>query len=96
MRSNPQLPLATPEADSKNIIKKGKTSQEGISTVVSSDYGNLHDSYFKNLVAASNYPFIPSVGVSKSSDFEIFRVEFSPSSLHLEGEIFDTLLPLVL
>jgi ribonuclease HI len=89
-RSTPQLPLETPEADPENIIKKGKTSQEGISTVVPGDSGNLHDSSFKTPVAASNSPFIPSVGVSRSLDFEIFPVELPPSSLHLEGESFDT------
>jgi hypothetical protein len=91
MRSTPQIPLATPEADPENIIKKGKTSQEGLSAIVPGDYGNLKDYSFKTPVVVSNSPFIPSVGVSRSLDFEIFPVELPPSSLHLEGEIFETL-----
>jgi hypothetical protein len=88
-RSTPQLPLATPEADPENIIRKGKTPQEGISTVVSGDSDNLHDSFFKTPVVASNSPIIPSVGVSRSLNFGSFPVEFSPSRPHLE-ESFDT------
>ena len=83
-RSTPQLPLETPEDDPKNIIKKGKTSQEGLSTVVLGDSGNLHDPYFKTLVDLSSSPFLPSTGVSRSFDFERFSVEFSPFSSHLE------------
>jgi hypothetical protein len=90
MRSTPQLPLATPEFDLENIIKKGKTSQEGLSATVPGDSGNLHDSYFKTPVVVSNSPFIPSAGVSRSLYFEIFPVEHPPSSLHLEGENFQT------
>jgi hypothetical protein len=90
-RSTPQLPLTTPEADPERIIKNGKTSQEGISIVVPGDSGNLHDSSFKTPVATSNSPFMPSIGVSRSLYFERFHVELPPSSLHLEGESFDTL-----
>jgi hypothetical protein len=89
-RYTPQLPLETPEVDPENIIKKGKTSQEGISTVVPGDSGDLLYSSFKTPVATSNSPFIPSVGVSRSLYFESFHVGLPPSSLHLEGEIFET------
>jgi hypothetical protein len=65
-RSTPHLPLETPEFDLDNIIKKGKTSQEGLSAVVRGDSGNLHDPSFKTLVDLSNYPFLPSTGVSRS------------------------------
>jgi len=68
-RSTPQLPLTTPEAESENIIKKGNTSQEGISIVVPGDSVNLQTSSFKTPVVASNSPIIPSVGVSKSLNF---------------------------
>jgi hypothetical protein len=84
------MPLETPKADSKKIIKKGKTSQEGILIDVPGYSGNLHDSSFKTPIVASNTPFIPSIGVSIILYFEIFPIEFSPSGLHLEGEIFDT------
>jgi hypothetical protein len=89
MRSTPQLPLKTPEANPENIIKKGNTSQ-GISAVVPDDSGNLHDSSFKTPIVVFNSPFIPSVGVSRSLNFEIFHVELPPSSVHLEGESFET------
>jgi hypothetical protein len=90
MSSNPQLPLVTPEADPEKIIRKGKTPQEGIVTVVAGDSGKLHDPYLKNPVDASNSLVIPSVGVSRNLNFGSFPVDFSPHSLRLEGEIFDT------
>jgi len=81
-RSTPQLLLATTEADPEKIIKKGKTSQEGLSAVVPGDSGNLQTSSFETPVVASNSPVIPSVGVSKSLNFGSFLVEFSPSRPH--------------
>jgi hypothetical protein len=84
MRSTPQLRLETPKADPKNIIRKGKTPQEGISTVVSSDSGNLHYSSLKTPIVASSSLVIPSVGVSKSLNFGSFPIEFSPSMPRLE------------
>jgi hypothetical protein len=88
--------LATPEADPEKIIKKGNNSQEGLSTVVPGDSGNLHDSSFKTPVVVSNSPFIPSARVSRNLDFRIFPIELPPSSLHLEGESFETRSPLIL
>jgi hypothetical protein len=41
MRYTLQFPLETPEANPENIIKKGNTSQEGLSTAVPGDSGNL-------------------------------------------------------
>jgi hypothetical protein len=73
-RYTPQLPLETPEDDPKNIINKRKTSQEGISTTIPGDFGNLHDSSFKTPVVIFNSSFIPSAGVYKSLYFEIFLV----------------------
>jgi hypothetical protein len=90
MRSNPQLPLASPKVEPEKIIKKGNTSQEGLSAVVPGDFGNLHDPSFKTPVALSNSPFLPSTEVSKSLNFESFPVEFSPFSPHLEEENFET------
>jgi hypothetical protein len=96
-RSTPHLPLETPEADPENIIKKGKTSQEGFSAVVPGDSGNLHDSSFKTPVVVSNSPFIPSVGVSRSLDFEIFPVEYSPLLVLIWKEkVLKPLFPLIL
>jgi hypothetical protein len=90
-RSTPQLPLVTPEADPEKIIKKGNTSQEGLSAVVPGDSGNLHNSSFKTPIVVSNSPFIPFARVSRSLDFESFHVELPPSSIHFEGESFETL-----
>jgi hypothetical protein len=89
-RSTPQLPLETLEANPEKFIKKGKTSQEGISTAVPGDSSNSHDSSFKTPVVVSNSPFIPSIGVSRLLDFESFPIELPPSRLHLEGESFQT------
>jgi hypothetical protein len=95
-RSTPQLPLATPEADPEKIIRKGKAPREGTSTAVLGDSGNFHNPSLKTPVAASHSPIIPSVGVSRNLNFGSFPVDFSPPSLGLEGEIFDTLFPLKL
>jgi hypothetical protein len=43
----PQIPLSIPKVDPENIIKKGKTSQEWISTIVLGDSGNLQTSSLK-------------------------------------------------
>jgi hypothetical protein len=81
MRSTPQLPLATPEADPEKIIRKGKTPQEGTSTVVPGDSGNFLNPSLKTPVVSSNSPVIPSVGVPRSLNFGSFPVDFSPPSL---------------
>jgi len=89
MRSTPQFPLETPEDDPENIIKKGNTSQEGLSTVVLGASDNLQTPSFKTLISPSNSPFLPSAAISRSLNFGSFAIEFSPSIYHLE-EIFDT------
>jgi hypothetical protein len=89
-RSTPQLPLETPEADPEKIIRKGKTPQEGISTIVPGDFGNFHNPPSKTPVVASNSLIIPSAGVSRSLNFGSFPVDFSSPSLGLEGESFET------
>jgi hypothetical protein len=90
-RSTPHLPLETPEADPEKIIKKGKASQEGYSTILPGTPGLLHDSTFKTPVAISNSPLLPSAEVSKSLDFENFPVEYSSFSPKLKEENFETL-----
>jgi hypothetical protein len=63
MRSTPQLPLETTEADPDKIIRKGKALHEGTSTVQLGIYDDFHYSiqtsifYFQPSV-------IPSIGVS--------------------------------
>ena len=91
MRSTPHILLETPKFHLDNIIKKGKTSQEGLSAIVPSDFGNLHDSCFKTLVAISNSPLLPSVEVSRNLDFESFPVEYYSFKPELKEENFEIL-----
>jgi hypothetical protein len=88
MRSTPQLPLATPEADPEKIIRRRKTPQEGTSIVEPGDSGNFQKPSLETLEVASHSPIIPSVGVSRNLNFGIFPVVFTPPSLGLES--FDT------
>jgi hypothetical protein len=55
-RCTSKLHLETPEDDPENIIKKVKTSQEGLSAAAPGDFGNLHDSSFKSPIVVSNSP----------------------------------------
>jgi len=87
----PHLSLETTKDDLENIIKKGKASQERLLVVVSGDSHDLHDSSIKTPIVVYNSPFISSIGVSRSLNFGIFPAKLPPSSLQLEGEIFETL-----
>jgi hypothetical protein len=89
MRSTPKLPLETPEADPKNIIKKGKISQEELSIFSLGDSGNLHDPSLKTPLDSSNSPIIPSIEISRSLNFGIFPIEIPPFGIHLEGGSFE-------
>jgi hypothetical protein len=84
-RSTPQLPLVTPEADPKQIIRKGKASQEGTSTAEPGISNDFHGPSLETPISASHSPVIPSVGVSRSLKFGSVPVEFSPPILGLEG-----------
>jgi hypothetical protein len=77
MRSTPQLPLATPEANPKKLIKKGKASQESFSAFVLGTSSQLHDSILNTPIVISSIPPSPFVEVSKNLDFENFPVEYS-------------------
>jgi hypothetical protein len=90
MRSTPLLPLAMPEADPEEIIRKGKTAQKGTSTVVPSFSDNLHNPSLQTPVTVSDSPIIQTVGVSRNLNFGSFPADFSPPILGLEGESFDT------
>jgi hypothetical protein len=90
-RSTPQLPLATPEADPEKIIKKGKSSQESFSVVVSGTSGQLPDSILNTPVAISSIPPLPSAEVSRNLDFESFPVEYSSFNPELKEENFEIL-----
>jgi hypothetical protein len=87
--STPQLPLATPKVDPEKIIRKGKAPQEGPSAIIPCDFSNFHNP-LETPVSASHSPIIPSIGVSINLNFGSFSTIFSPPSINLEGEIFDT------
>ena len=67
-RSNPHLPLDTPKANPKNIIKKRKSSQEGFLSVVLGTSGHFPDSIFKTRVAISSTPLLPSIEIYRNLD----------------------------
>jgi hypothetical protein len=90
MRSTPQLPLATPEADPEKIIRKGKALREGDSTAEPGISDDFHDPSLEAPISAPRSPIIPSVGVSRTLNFGSVPVEFSPHGLGLEGEILVT------
>jgi hypothetical protein len=89
MRSTPQLPLATPEADPEKIIRKGKALNQGTSTVEPSIYDDFHYP-IGTPIYAFQPSVIPSVGVSQTLNFGSVHVKFSPPGLGLEGEILVT------
>jgi hypothetical protein len=64
-RSTPHLPLAAPEADPENIIKKGKASQGASSSIFSGTAGNLPDSIFQTPVVVSRISKLPTVEASE-------------------------------
>jgi hypothetical protein len=90
MRSTPHLPLATPEADPKKIIKKGKSSQEGFSTVVPGTTSYFPNSTFKRPVVVSSAPLLPSVEISRNLNLEDFPVEYSSFSPKLKEKSFES------
>jgi hypothetical protein len=75
MKSTPQLSLASPKADPKKIIKKGKSSQESFYVVVLGTSGQLSGSILNTPVVISSNPPLPSVELSKNLDFENLPVE---------------------
>jgi hypothetical protein len=90
MRSIPQLPLVTPEADLEKIIRKRKIPQEGASAAAPDISGNFHNPSLETSVSASHSSVIPSVGVSRSLKFGSVLVDLSPPRLCFDREIFDT------
>jgi hypothetical protein len=90
MRSTPQLPLATPEADPEKFIRKGKAPREGASAAEPGISDDFHGPFLETPFTASHSPVIPSVGVSRTLNFGSVPVEFSPPGLGLEGEILVT------
>jgi hypothetical protein len=88
--------LATPEADPKKIIKKGKTCQESFSVVLSGTSRQFLDSTLNTPVVISSIPPLPSTEVSNNLDFENFLVEYSSFDPELKEEILKSLPLLIL
>jgi hypothetical protein len=84
-RSTPQLPLATPKADPKKIIRNGKALHEGNSTAKPGISDDFHYP-IKTPIFSFHPSVIPYVGVSQTLNFGSVHVYFSPPGLGLEGE----------
>jgi hypothetical protein len=87
MRSNPHLPLATPEADSKVVRRKGKISVKEVSIA---EIGNAPSPSVRNPLSYSQLLIRPSSEVPHCLNFRSVPVEFSPPGLVSEGDILVT------
>jgi hypothetical protein len=86
-RSNPHLPLATPEADSEAVRRNGKSSAKEVSIA---ETGNAPSPSMRTPLSYSQLPSRPSSEVSRFLNFRSVPAEFSPPGLVSEGEILVT------
>jgi hypothetical protein len=86
-RSNPHLPLATPEADSEAVRKNGKSS---VKEVPITETGNPPSPSVSTPLSYSQLPSRPSSEVSHFLNFGSVPAAFSPPGLVSEGEILVT------
>jgi uncharacterized small protein (DUF1192 family) len=86
-RSNPHLPLATPEANSEAVRRKGKSSAKEVSIV---ETGNTPSPSVRTPFSYSQLPSRPSSEVSRFLNFGSVPAEFSPPGLVPEREILVT------
>jgi hypothetical protein len=86
-RSNPHLPLATPEADLEAVCRKGKSSAKEVSIA---EKGNTPSPSVKTPFSYSQLPSHTSSEVSHFLNFGSVPAEFSPPGLVSEGEILVT------
>jgi uncharacterized small protein (DUF1192 family) len=91
-RSNPHLPLATPEADLEAVRRKGKSSSKGVSIA---EKGNTPSPSVKTPFSYSQLPSHASSEVSHFLNFGSVPTEFSSPGLVSEGEILVTTPPLI-
>jgi uncharacterized small protein (DUF1192 family) len=82
-RSNPHLPLATPEADSEAVRRKGKSSAKEVPIA---EIGNAPSPSVRTPLSYSQLPSRPSSEVSRFLNFGSVPAEFSPPGLVSEGE----------
>jgi hypothetical protein len=87
MRSNPHLPLATPEADSEAVHRKGKSSAKEVSIA---ETGNAPSPSVRTPLSYSQLLSHPSSEVPRCLNFGSVPAEFSPPGLVSEGEILVT------
>jgi hypothetical protein len=86
-RSNPHLPLATPEADLEAVRRKGKRAAKEVSV---DEKGNTPSPSVRTPFSDSQFPSRPSSEVSRFLNFGSVPAEFSPPGLVSEGEILVT------
>jgi hypothetical protein len=86
-RSHPQLPLATPEADLEEIIRKGNAFEGETSTA---EPGNFPSPSVETPFSSSQLPSRPFTEVSHFLNFGSVPASFSPPGLELEGDILVT------
>jgi uncharacterized small protein (DUF1192 family) len=89
-RSNPHLPLATPEEDLEAVRRKGKRAAKEVST---DQKGNTPSPSVKTPISDFQFPSRTSSEVSRFLNFGSVPAEFSPPGLVSEGEILVTPLP---
>jgi hypothetical protein len=87
MRSNPHLPLATPEDDLEVVRRKGKSSAKEVSIA---ETGNAPSPSVRTPFSYSQLPSHPSSEVSRFLNFGSVPAEFSPPGLVSEREILVT------
>jgi hypothetical protein len=81
-RSNPHLPLATPEADLEAVRRKGKSSVKGVSIA---EKGNTPSPSVKTPFSYSQLPSRTSSEVSRFLNFGSVPAEFSISWSSIRG-----------
>jgi hypothetical protein len=86
-RSNPHLPLVTPDEDLEAVRRKGKRAAKGVSA---DEKGNTPSPSVRTPLSDSQFPSRPSSEVSRFLNFGSVPAEFSPPGLVSEGEILVT------
>jgi hypothetical protein len=86
-RSHPQLPLATPEADSEAVRRKGKSSAKEVPIA---ETGNTPSPSVRTPFSPPQFLGRPPSEVSRFLNFGSVPAEFSPPGLGLEGETLVT------
>jgi hypothetical protein len=89
-RSNPHLPLTTPEEDLEVVRRKGRRAAKEVPV---DEKGNMPSPSVRTPFSDSQFPSHPPSEVSHFLNFGSVPDEFSPPGLVSEGEILITPLP---